>query len=72
VVGSWWCGEALVQFKSGQDGPLSVILLGQRSTKHRQEAIARHLLDRPTILLDLPLGKGIEGAHMAMQVLKLH
>jgi hypothetical protein len=49
-----------------------VILLGQWGTKHRQEAIARHLLHRPTILLDLSLGKSIEGAHMAMQILKLH
>jgi hypothetical protein len=32
----------------------------------------RYLLDRPTILLDLSLGKSIEGAHMAMQILKIY
>ena len=59
-----------MQSERRQDGPLSVILLGQWSTKHRQEAIARHLLDRPAILMYLPLGKGIEGAHLAMQGLE--
>jgi hypothetical protein len=72
AVGSWCCGEALAQSESGQDGPLSVIFLGQWGTKHRQEAIARHLLDRPAILLDLSLDKSIEGAHLAMQILNIH
>jgi hypothetical protein len=49
-----------------------MIFLGQGGTKHRQEAIARYLLDRPAILLDLSLRKSIEGAHMAMQILKIH
>jgi hypothetical protein len=49
-----------------------VILLGQWGTKHRQEAIARYLLDCPTILLDLSLRKSIESAHMAMQILKIN
>jgi hypothetical protein len=49
-----------------------VILLGQRSPKHRQEAIARYLLEHPAILMYFPLGQGIEGTHLAMQGLKIH
>src|SRR5574341_1524141 len=69
--GSWRRREALAQPEGGQNGALGMILLGQRGTKHRQEAISRYLLHRPAVLQDLTLGEGIEGAHLVMQRLKI-
>ena len=43
-----------------------MILVGQGGAKHRQEAVARHMVQRPTILVHLPPGEGIQGPHPAV------
>jgi hypothetical protein len=61
----------LVQGKRGQCGPLGVILLGDRSPKQRQTAIAHHGQERSAILLHcLPRQVG-EPAHLLVQGIKV-
>jgi hypothetical protein len=42
-----------------QYGPLGVIFLGRRRTKHRQNVLTRHVLHGPAIAVDFPLEQGI-------------
>ena len=59
--------QPLVQSPRGQQGAPGVILLGHRGAKEGQEARASHVVDRPAIALDLLLGQGIQGAHLAVE-----
>jgi hypothetical protein len=44
-----------------------VILVGHRGAKEGQEARTGHGVDDPAIPLDLLLGQGVQGAHLAVE-----
>jgi hypothetical protein len=62
--------QPLVQPPRGQHGPPGVILLGHRGAKDSQEARACHVVDRPTIPVDLLLDQGVQSAHLAVERIK--
>ena len=62
----------LVQPPRGQQGAPGVILVGHRGAKDGQEARAGHVVERPAIAVDLLLGQGVQGAHLAVERIKPH
>ena len=56
--------------RSEREGAPGVILVGHRGAKDSQEARACHVVDRPAIVVDLLLDRGIQGAHLAVECIQ--
>ena len=49
-----------------------MILLGYRGAKEGQKARASYVMERPAIPVDLLLGQGVQGTHLAVECIQPH